>query len=128
MLRCGAHYWPASASQRRQCLDEGFLDAPDDRLGSLQHAAPRVGQRDGVGARIVTRAASLQQALADEQLHDLRNRRTVDAGGVDDILLTEAVTFGRRHQHSVLGRGHIEAIHVRLEEFSGALMDTVEEM
>ena len=91
----------AFCRQRIECAPVNALGQWPNRA---QYTAALLSQLHRIRAGILLGAPALQQSLFLQAAHDVGQRRTVDAGAVDDAGLAEAFVLRNRREDGELAR------------------------
>jgi hypothetical protein len=112
----------------RQARQNPLVDATRQRIVRLQHPCALIRESDGIGTCVVARTATLQQALLEHPPNDISERRTIDAGQLDELCLIESLVLRDREQNGILSWRQIIAAKLDLKHLGGALPGSVQEM
>ena len=108
--------------------EDPLVDLLGQRIGGLQDFPALVGQLHRIGARILFGAAALQQPLFQHAPDDVRQRRAIDAGLLDEMRLADALVLRNGDQNRVLARRQIPFSHLALEDVAGALTGPMQQV
>jgi hypothetical protein len=110
-----------------QNVEDALIDAVSNGRCRLEHLPALIRKLHRVGPRILASSAALKHVPLDEAAHDVRKRRSVNAGGVDQPSLIGTFSFGDSQEHHQLSWRQIDR-HIVQETVVRALQGSVEQV